>query len=109
MHLQRLDLNLLVALEALLSTQSVTRAAEKLSLSQPAMSGALLRLRDHFGDPLIQRSGRNMVLTPFGADLAGRVGPLLEGFTGLVQMRPGFEAASSDRNFTIVASDYALS
>ncbi len=108
MHLQRLDLNLLVALEALLSTQSVTRAAEKLSISQPAMSGALNRLREHFGDPLIQRSGRGMVLTPFGLDLSGRVRKHIEQATELVQMRPGFDPATSDRSFTLVASDYAM-
>jgi len=107
MHLQRLDLNLLVALEALLSTQSVTRAAEKLSISQPAMSGALNRLREHFGDPLVQRSGRSMVLTPFGRDLSRRVGDLLEATAELVQMRPGFEPLISDRTFTVVAADYA--
>ncbi|MDH2234712.1 LysR family transcriptional regulator [Pigmentiphaga sp. GD03639] len=108
MHLQKLDLNLLVALEALLSTQSVTRAAEKLSISQPAMSGALNRLREHFGDPLIQRSGRSMILTPFGLDLSRRVGHLLASTTELVQMRPGFDPLASDRTFTVVASDYVM-
>lgn len=109
MHLQRLDLNLLVALEALLTTQSVTRAAEKLSISQPAMSGALNRLREHFDDALIQRAGRNMVLTPFGLELSGRVREVLEHATELVRMRPGFDPSTSDRSFVMVASDYALS
>lgn len=108
MHLHRLDLNLLVALNALLTTQSVTRAAESLSISQPAMSGALGRLREHFGDELIQRSGRTMVLTPFGIDLGSRVHRLLNEATELAQLRPGFDPATSDRFFSLVASDYAM-
>jgi LysR family nod box-dependent transcriptional activator len=108
MHLQRLDLNLLVALDALLTTQSVTRAAEVLSISQPAMSGALGRLRKHFGDELIQRSGRSMVLTPFGMDLAARASALLNDATELARLRPGFDPATTDRVFTLVASDYAM-
>lgn len=108
MHLQRLDLNLLVALDALLTTQSVTRAAEQLCISQPAMSGALNRLREHFDDQLIERAGRNMVLTRFGHELAGRVSDLIRDTGHLVQLRPGFDPATSDRSFTIVASDYAM-
>lgn len=108
MHLQRLDLNLLVALDALLTTQSVTRAAEQLCISQPAMSGALNRLREHFDDPLIERAGRNMVLTRFGKDLSQRVTALIAETNQLVQLRPGFEPATSERTFNIVASDYAM-
>lgn len=108
MHLQRLDLNLLVALDALLTTQSVTRAAEQLCISQPAMSGALNRLRDHFGDPLIERAGRTMVVTRFGRELAQRVTGLLAEASQLAQLRPGFDPGSSDRTFSIVASDYAM-
>lgn len=108
MHLRKLDLNLLVALEALLTTQSVTRAANALSLSQPAMSGALNRLRSHFDDDLITRSGRVMVLTPFGAQLVARVQPLLREAGELAQLRPGFDAATSDRVFSLVGSDYAM-
>ena len=108
MHLQRLDLNLLVALDALLRTQSVTRAAEQLCISQPAMSGALNRLREHFDDQLIERAGRNMVLTRFGQELAGRVADLIRDTGHLIQLRPGFDPSTSDRSFTIVASDYAM-
>jgi LysR family transcriptional regulator, nod-box dependent transcriptional activator len=108
-HLDRLDLNLLVALDALLAEQSVTRAAGRLSLSQPAMSGALTRLREHFEDELITRVGRSMVLTPFGAGLAPRVRDLLSEISMVANARAAFNPASAERQFTLVASDYALS
>jgi len=109
MNLHRLDLNLLVALDALLSEQSVTRAASRLFISQPAMSGALTRLREHFQDELVVRAGRAMVLTPFGASLAPRVAELLGDIHTVVRSRPGFDPATTDRIFTIVASEYLLS
>jgi DNA-binding transcriptional LysR family regulator len=109
MNLRRLDLNLLVALDALLSERSVTRAAERLHVSQPAMSGALMRLREYFQDDLIVRAGRSMVLTSFGASLAPRVADLLEQVHNLARSRPGFDPATTDRNFTIVVSEYLLS
>lgn len=109
MHLDKLDLNLLVALDLLLTERSVTRAAVRLCISQPAMSGALTRLRDHFDDALLQRAGRDMVLTPFAASLAPRVHDLVLQMGELVRSRPHFDPGTSDRSFTIVASDYALS
>jgi DNA-binding transcriptional LysR family regulator len=107
-HLNRLDLNLLVALDALLGEQSVTKAANRLSLSQPAMSGALTRLREHFKDELITRVGRTMVLTPFGASIAPRVGELLGTIARVTSARPGFDPPTTDRNFTLATSDYGL-
>lgn len=107
MHLEKLDLNLLVALDELLLEQSVTRAALKLSISQPAMSGALTRLRDHFGDPLISRVGHSMVLTPFAIDLAPGVRRLLANFREVARARPSFNPEVVIRRFTVVASDYA--
>ena len=62
--LRQLDLNLLVTLDALLETSSVTRAAARLGVGQPATSHALGKLRDLFGDPLLVRAGRGMALTP---------------------------------------------
>lgn len=109
MNLNRLDLNLLVALDALLAEQSVTRAANRIFVSQPAMSGALTRLRVHFQDELVVRVGRTMVLTPFGANLAPRVSELLANLHSLVRSRPGFDPATTDRIFTVVASEYLLS
>ena len=68
--LSRLDLNLLVSLDALLTERSVTRAAERLHLSQPALSASLARLRTHFNDPILARRGNTYELTPFALRLA---------------------------------------
>ena len=67
--LSRLDLNLLVALDALLTERSVTRAAERLHLSQPALSASLARLRNHFNDPILARRGNAYELTPLALRL----------------------------------------
>lgn len=77
MHFKGLDLNLLVALDALLSEQSVTRAADRLCVTQPAMSMALRKLRDHTDDELLRRSGRQLELTPCGEALRRPVRELL--------------------------------
>jgi DNA-binding transcriptional LysR family regulator len=68
-HLANLDLNLLVALRELLRERSVTRAAERLGVTQPAASAALSRLRRHFGDELLVRDRGEYTLTPLGAQL----------------------------------------
>jgi len=73
MHLDKLDLNLLVALDALLTDKHVTRAAQKLYTSQPAMSAALSRLRQYFGDPLLEKVGPGLELTPRATGLAAEV------------------------------------
>ncbi|HSF82215.1 MAG TPA: LysR family transcriptional regulator, partial [Anaerolineales bacterium] len=66
--LARIDLNLLVALQVLIEEQSVTRAAERLYITQPAMSKTLQRLRELFDDPLFIRSGRGLIPTPRTAE-----------------------------------------
>ena len=73
MRYRRLDLNLLVALEALLCEKSVTRAAAKLNMTQPAMSGALARMREYFEDPLVIQVGRHMELTPYAQSLVAPI------------------------------------
>lgn len=107
MHFHRLDLNLLVALDALLSERNITRASERLHLSQPAMSGALARLRDYFGDGLLVPVGRRMVPTPLGESLAGPVREVLLQVETTIQLRPCFDPATSCRNFRLLMSDYA--
>jgi DNA-binding transcriptional LysR family regulator len=106
MRFHKLDLNLLVALDALLSERHVTRAGERLQLSQPAMSGALARLRTHFGDELIIQLGRKMVLTPLAASLHKPVRDTLLLAQAVMDARPTFEVESSSRHFSIVASDF---
>ncbi len=108
MRYQRLDLNLLSALRALLTERNVTRAAEQLHITQPAMSGALGRLRDFFEDPLIVPVGRRMELTSLGAALLGRVDDLMLRLDATLATRPGFEPATAQRRFSIVASDYVI-
>jgi len=73
MQLNRFDLNLLIALDALIHEKNVTRAAERVFISQPAMSAALQKLREYFEDPLLVRVGRDMQLTPRGLSLVGPV------------------------------------
>ena len=71
LELRRIDVNLLVACDALLAEQSVTRAARRLFVTQPAMSQTLGRLRELFADPLLVRQGPKMALTPLALELAG--------------------------------------
>jgi DNA-binding transcriptional LysR family regulator len=106
-NLRQFDLNLLVALDVLLQEKNVTRAAERLFLSQPAMSGMLSRLRQGFGDQLLVRVGRNLEPTDFAASVAERVhGCVLELENLLEETRP-FDPESDGRAFRISASDYS--
>lgn len=105
MRLRRLDLNLLVALDALLSTRSVTAAAQRLHVTQPSMSGSLARLREHFGDPLMVQVGRRLTLTPLGESLLHPVRQTLLQVEATIAMRPGFDPATSTRHFAICASE----
>jgi len=109
MRYQRLDLNLLPALRALLAECNVTRAADKMAMSQSAMSGALARLREYFDDPLIVQVGRRMERTPFGESIATKVGDLLLRLDVTLSTRPEFNPATTTRHFTVVATDYAVS
>jgi LysR family nod box-dependent transcriptional activator len=106
MRLDRLDLNLLVALDALLAAQQVTRAAERLGLTQPAMSGALARLRAHFDDHLVVRVGPRLILTPLGERLRAPVRDLLIRTQALMNERPVFDPRTARRHFCIVSSDF---
>jgi DNA-binding transcriptional LysR family regulator len=105
--LSRLDLNLLVALDALLREKNVTKAGEAIGLSQPAMSSALARLRRLFGDELMVRVGRDYHLTPLGLELRGRIAEILHLIEQTVEHRPEFDPRTDSRRFKIAASDYA--
>jgi LysR family nod box-dependent transcriptional activator len=107
MSLSRLDLNLLVALDALLREKNVTKAGEAIGLSQPAMSSALARLRRLFGDELMVRVGRDYHLTPLGLELRGRIAEILHLIEQTVEHRPEFNPSTDTKRFKIVASDYA--
>ena len=105
----RFDLNLLSALDALLTERNVTRAACKLRVTQPTMSGMLQRLRYQFDDQLLVRNGRGMELTPFGNTLTEPVREALRGIESLVRAEPSFDPQTSTRSFKIMASDYCTS
>lgn len=108
MELGGLDLNLLVALDALLSERSVTRAAGRVGLSQPGMSNALARLRRLFGDPLLVRRGATMAPTPRAEALAEPVRAALELIRGALGERASFDPASERRTFRLSCSDYSV-
>ena len=107
MNLNSLDLNLLVALEALLREASVSRAAMRIGLSQPATSHALQRLRDLIGDPLLVRTGARMELTPRAQALRGPLAQALDHIRGLF-VADDFDAASSERHFRLMMPDLAV-
>ena len=100
------DLRLLLALDALLTELNVTRAAERLHISQPAMSAQLARLRHLFDDPLLVPSGRQMVPTSRALSLQEPLHHALEDLTQLVRDRQSFDPATSQRTFRIIAPDY---
>jgi len=106
MNLAQLDLNLLVALDALLREQNVTRAGSAVGMSQPAMSAALSRLRVVFEDELLVRVGRTYYLTPLGEELAYPVADILHRIRETVERRPAFSPATDERHFIAAASDY---
>lgn len=108
MRFKSLDLNLLVALDALLDEQNVTRAAERLNISQPAMSAALSRLREHFDEPLLVLHGKRMMPTPAALEMREPLKELLQNVEILVTKTTHFDPASSERRFRIVTSDYML-
>lgn len=107
MRFKGLDLNLLVAFEALMETRSVSRAAEHLNLSQPAMSAALGRLRTYFEDMILVVHGKRMLPTPYAESLRPQVRECLRGAEAVIATASTFDPATSQRIFRLVASDYA--
>jgi LysR family transcriptional regulator, nod-box dependent transcriptional activator len=107
MRFQRLDLNLLVALDALLAERSVSLAAERICLSQSATSSALARLREYFGDELLIVKGRQMILTSRAESLVEPVRAVLDQIRTTIAVMPAFDPAESDRTIRIMASDYS--
>jgi DNA-binding transcriptional LysR family regulator len=104
--LSAVDLNLLVALDALLREGNVTAAGRRVGLSQPAMSHALSRLRDVLGDPLLVRQGRVMRLTSLAERLAPRVQRLIGELDATLLGHQAFEPESASRTFRIATNDY---
>lgn len=107
MDLKRGDLGLMVSLDALLAERSVTGAARRLGVSQPALSAQLARLRSLFGDDLLIGNAHGMVLTPRAETLQAPLHELLESLNALVQAEAGFDPQTAERAFRIAASDLA--
>ncbi len=108
MRFQKLDLNLLVVLDVLLATRSVSRAAERVFLSQPATSLALGRLRAYFGDELLVPVGKTLVPTPLAEQLIKPVRDILLQIQTVTRARPTFDPVTAERRFIIEASDYVI-
>ena len=106
MRFKGLDLNLLAALDVLIEERSVSRAAERLHLSQPSVSAALARLRDYFNDPLLEIQGKRMVPTARALQLVPMVKELLADVETMIMQSRQFEPATSNRWFRICVSDY---
>jgi LysR family transcriptional regulator, nod-box dependent transcriptional activator len=106
LRFQRLDLNLLVALDVLLDEKSVSLGADRLNLSQSATSSALGRLREYFKDDLLVLKGRQMILTARAEELIDPVRSVLEQIRTTIAIAPEFDPETCDRQIRIMASDY---
>ncbi|GAA4773725.1 LysR family transcriptional regulator [Citricoccus nitrophenolicus] len=106
--LSRLDLNLLVALDALLTERNVTRAAARLQLSQPSLSASLGKLRRHFDDQLLARRGNSYELTPLAVRLAEHTTVALNATRRVFESQSRWDPSVSERVFTVHCSDYSL-
>lgn len=109
MNIAKVDLNLLVYLDVLLREGSVTRAANQLSITQPAMSNGLKRLRDLFKDPLLVRTSDGMTPTKRALELQPVIRDVLSRLESSIQPETDFDPATSKRTFRIMTSDYAES
>ncbi|MFT4052851.1 MAG: LysR family transcriptional regulator [Microbacterium sp.] len=106
---RKLDLNLIVVLDALLTERNLTRAGERIGMTQPAVSGALSRLRELFDDQLLERDGRGFTLTPRAESLIPIVTECIAEVQRTFDVLPEFDPATSTRTFLVSASDYVLS
>ena len=107
MRMDQFDLNLLVAFDALLTERSVTAAAQRMGLTQSAMSAALKRLREALGDDILVQQGKWMIPTPHALMLEPQICSALQTLRGVIASATQFDPKTSDRHFHIVASDYA--
>lgn len=107
-QLASLDLNLILVLRELLRERNVTRAAERVGVTQPAVSAALSRLRRHFGDELLVRVSRGYVLSPLAAQLQRQVEEICAASERLFATGAGFDPASTRREFTLIMADYTV-
>jgi len=103
------NVNLLVALDVLLEERSITRAAQRLGVTQPALSNTLAKLRHLFEDPLLVRRGRGMVLTSLAEGLREPVRRGVGGFRDALRRCQNFDPSTSELSVVVAASDFAQS
>ncbi|MCU0905847.1 MAG: LysR family transcriptional regulator [Rhodobacteraceae bacterium] len=108
MRFKKLDLNLLVALDHLVTLKSVSLAAEKMFMSQSAMSNALNRLRQYFDDPLLVQVGKRMEVTPRAEAMHPAIREILVRIEATIDTSPEFDPTQSSRAFNVLVSDYSL-
>ena len=106
--LRDIDANLLLPLYALLQERNLTHAGDRIALSQPAVSGALVRLRKHFGDDLLVRTRHGFELTPLAARLSPLVAEAVEAAGTLLGGPRSFDPAIASKRFTVAISEYAM-
>ena len=106
MNFRTLDLNLLRVFDAVMTERNVTRAAERMHMTQSAMSGVLARLREYFDDPLLVPIGRTMQLTPRAESLILPVRDIILKVDTTLGVRPDFDPSTAQRHFVVIASDY---
>lgn len=107
-QLASLDLNLILVLRELLRERNVTRAAERVGVTQPAVSAALSRLRRHFDDELLVRVNRGYVLSPLAMQLQRQVEEIYAAAERLFATGAGFDPATTEREFTVMMADYTV-
>lgn len=105
-NLRKLDLNLLLALDVLIEETSVTKAAEKLNMSQSAMSYSLKRLRSLLDDPILVRTSRDMEATPYAREISVAIRQILTDIQNALLERDFFNPNTASEDFRIAASDY---
>lgn len=106
LNLRSIDLNLLTVFDAIEHTRNLSRAAERIGMSQPGISQALARLRQTFDDPLFVRAAGAMQPTPRARQIAGPIREMLDAVTGILTPESSFDFAGSSRRFAFAAHDY---
>jgi DNA-binding transcriptional LysR family regulator len=107
-QLASLDLNLILVLRELLRERNVTRAAERVGVTQPAVSAALSRLRRHFDDELLVRVNRGYILSPLAMQLQRQVEEICTASERLFSTGARFDPATTQREFTLIMADYTV-
>lgn len=107
MNIRNIDLNLLLAFDAIFEEQNITRAAGRLNITQPAMSNSLNRLRDVLNDPLFVRTSHGMRPTPRARQLSGPIRNVLDQVRDILRDQWVFEYSTAEKTFKIAMSDYS--